>query len=160
MDLSTRYQLKTLGQTLLRVGASAAFFVHGAQKLFGWFGGMGPGHAAVPLMTMPGVGGLIEVAGSILLALGLFTRPAALIMAGEMMVAYIKVHTLGHHDARWWVNGGEPALVYAAIWFFFACAGAGIISLDALRRREIADPAPVFKRRTVVVTPAIATTER
>lgn len=155
MTLATRYQLKTLGQTVLRIGASAAFFVHGASKVLGWFGGFGPQHASVPLGTELGIGGIIEMVGSIFVALGLFTRPAALIMAGEMMVAYIKVHTLNAHDARWWVNGGELALVYAAIWFFFACAGAGLISVDALRRREVADPmaVPKFRERYTVVTP-------
>jgi putative oxidoreductase len=142
MDISKRYQLRNIGQAALRIGAGLAFFVHGAQKLFGWFGGMPPNHGTVPLVSELGLAGGIEVVGGILLILGLFARPAALIMAGEMAVAYIKVHTLGAHDARWWVNGGEPALLYGLIWLFFACAGAGIYSLDARRRRDIGDPLP------------------
>jgi putative oxidoreductase len=144
MDISIRYQLRTIAQTALRIGAGLMFFVHGAQKIFGWFGGVGPQHTSVPLVSEMGVGGMIEVVGSLLLILGLFARPAALIMAGEMAVAYIKFHTLGQHDARWWVNGGELAALYALIWLFFAFAGAGPVSLDARRyegRRDETVPA-------------------
>jgi putative oxidoreductase len=149
MDISIRYQLRTIAQTALRVGAGLMFFVHGAQKLFGWFGGMGPDHTAVPLMSELGLGGVIEVVGSILLIIGFFARPAALIMAGEMAVAYIKVHTLGHHDARWWVNGGELAALYALIWLFFAFAGAGPVSLDARRtERSLDERTPARERST------------
>jgi putative oxidoreductase len=147
MDVSIRYQLRTIAQTSLRIGAGLMFFVHGAQKVFGWFGGMGPEHAAVPLMSQLGVAGVIEVVGSILLIIGLFVRPAALIMSGEMAVAFIKVHTLGHHDARWWVNGGELAALYALIWLYYAFAGAGPVSLDARRTvRPFEEAAPVRDR--------------
>jgi putative oxidoreductase len=136
MDISMRYQLRTIAQTALRVGAGLMFFVHGAQKVFGWFGGTGPAHTAVPLMSELGVAGVIEAVGGILLIIGLFARPAALVMAGDMAVAYIKVHTLGQHDARWWVNGGELAALYALVWLFFAFAGPGPLSLDARRKDQ------------------------
>lgn len=147
MDISIRYQLRTIAQTTLRVGAGLMFFVHGAQKLFGWFGGVGPQHTAVPPMTEVGLAGVIEVVGGILLIIGLFARPAALVMAGEMAIAYLKVHTMGQHDARWWVNGGELAALYALIWLYFAFAGPGPLSLDARRKdRPLDEGAPVRER--------------
>ena len=142
MDISIRYQLRTIAQTALRIGAGMMFFVHGAQKVLGWFGGMGPQHTAVPLVSELGLAGVIEVVGGILLMIGLFARPAALVMAGEMAVAYLKVHTMGQHDARWWVNGGELAALYALVWLFFAFAGAGPVSLDARRETARIDRVP------------------
>ncbi len=149
MDISIRYQLRTIAQTTLRVGAGLMFFVHGAQKLFGWFGGMPGAAGAAPLVSELGVGGAIEVIGSILLIIGLFARPAAFIMAGEMAVAFVRVHILGHHDARWWVNGGELAALYSLIWLYYAFAGAGPLSLDA-RRRPLHERVPVRKRDVIV----------
>jgi putative oxidoreductase len=152
MDISARYQLRNFGQAALRVGAGLMFFSHGAAKLFGWFGGMPPNHGTVPLISQMGAAGAIEVVGGILIMIGLFTRPAALIAAGEMAVAYVMVHTMGHHDARWWANGGELAALYALIWLFFACAGAGVWSVDYQRRREIADPVAMPRFAAPVTT--------
>jgi putative oxidoreductase len=152
MTNSARYQLRNVGQAALRIGAGILFFSHGAAKLFGWFGGMPPDHGTVHLMSQLGMAGVIETFGGILLVLGLFTRPAALIMSGEMAVAFVQIHTLGHHDARWWVNGGELALVFSLVWLFFACAGAGAWSLDFRRRRDIADPMPMPRFRAPVTT--------
>lgn len=153
MDISIRYQLRTIAQTALRIGAGMMFFVHGAQKVFGWFGGMGPQHGSVPLLSELGVAGVIEVVGGILVIIGLFTRPVALVMAGEMAVAYIKAHTLGQHDARWWVNGGELAALYALVWLFFAFAGAGPVSLDARREEGRAHDSLPPRERDVTRNP-------
>ena len=132
MNAYARYQLRALGHTVLRVGFAILIFVHGASKLFGWFGGMGPNHTSAPLGSLLGAAGAIEVVGACLLFLGLLTRPAALVMFLEMVVAFVKVHTMGHHDARWWVNGGELAIAYGLVWLYFACAGAGPFSVDAM----------------------------
>lgn len=145
MDITLRSQLREFGQSALRIGAGILFFSHGAQKLFGWFGGFGPEHGTVPLFSQLGAAGIIEIAGGLLLVLGLFTRVAAFLMSGEMAVAYVQVHTMGGHDARWWTNGGELALLYSFVWLFFACAGAGAFSLDAWRKREHVSE-PRFRR--------------
>lgn len=119
-------------QGLLRIAAGVAFWTHGAQKLLGWFGGFGPEGGTAELLSLYGAAGVIELVGGALLVLGLLTRPVALIASGEMAVAYFIVHVRGG-GLWWWNNGGELALVYAFVWLFFAAAGAGAFSVDALR---------------------------
>ena len=126
--------------TLLRIIAAAAFFSHGAQKLFGWFGGFGEGGTA-ELMSRFGAAGVIEVVVGIALALGLFTRILAFIGSGEMAVAYFWVHAAGSGSIWWWVNRGETAMLFSFVWLFFAAYGAGPYSLDAwiAKRRQRAE---------------------
>ena len=118
----------------LRIVAAFLFIPHGGQKLLGWFGGMGPGGATVPLMSQFGLAGVIELGLGILLLLGLFTRPAAFIASGEMAVAYFQ----GHFPNGFLpiVNHGEPAVLFCFIWLFFAAHGAGRFSLDYVIRRR------------------------
>ena len=115
--------------TLLRVVAGLLFMQHGMQKLFGWFGGK-------PLDTLAsqfGVAGVLELVGGLLVMLGLFTRPVAFVLAGEMAVAYFMMHV---PNAFWPIqNRGEPAVLFCFIFLFFAAWGAGPISLDAFRAR-------------------------
>lgn len=120
---------------LLRVVAGLMFFQVGGLKLFGWFGGMpGANGAAPPLMSQVGIGGVLEVVGGILIALGLFTRPAAFILSGEMAVAYWQFHS---PNGRWpIVNHGEQAVLYCFLFLFMAAYGAGDWSLDALLRKK------------------------
>lgn len=98
---------------LLRSGAGLLFMGHGLQKLFGWFGG-----STAPLASMMGVAGILELVGGLLLVLGLFTRPVALVLAGEMIVAYIIAHL--PRGPVPWQNGGEVALLYALVFVFLA----------------------------------------
>lgn len=123
--------------TLLRIAAAAAFFSHGAQKLFGWFGGFGDGGSA-ELMSRFGAAGVIEVVAGIALALGLFTRIVAFVASGEMAVAYFWVHAAGSGSIWWWVNRGETVMLFSFVWLFFAAYGAGPYSLDAwiAKRRQ------------------------
>jgi len=100
---------------LLRTGPGLLFMAHGLQKLFGLFGGVGDG--ATTSLRM-GVAGVLETVGGLLLVLGLFTRPVALILAGEMIVAYVIAHL--PRGAVPLENGGELALLYALIFVFFA----------------------------------------
>ena len=86
--ISERYLPHT--QTALRVVAGAAYFVHGAQKSFGWFGGMGPTGSSVDFMSKYGVAGAVEVVLGICLVLGLMTRLAAFLASGEMAAAYFE----------------------------------------------------------------------
>lgn len=119
----------------MRIAVGLAFFTHGGQKIFGWFGGFGQSGTA-ELMTRFGAAGVIEVVAGTLLVLGLFTRPAAFIASGEMAAAYIWAHWAGQGEMWWWENGGELALLYCFVWLFFAARGAGPFSLDAVLRRR------------------------
>ncbi len=127
-------------QTALRVVAGAAYFVHGSQKVFGWFGGVGPSGGSADLMSRFGAAGMIEVVLGILLVLGLMTRLAAFLASGEMLVAYLWVHAMGSSSIFWWVNRGETVLLFSLIWLVFAAWGAGPFSLDARLARKNANP--------------------
>jgi putative oxidoreductase len=117
--------------TLARVGIGAAYFSHGAAKLFGWFGGMGGPGQSVELMSKFGAAGVIEVTSGTMIILGLFTRQFAFIASGEMAVAYFWMHIGGSGKIWWWQNRGEIVMVFSFVWFLFAAYGAGPYSLDA-----------------------------
>jgi putative oxidoreductase len=116
---------------LLRVVSGFLFIHPGALKLLGWFGGMPPGVELTPLLT---AAGLIEVVAGALIMLGLFTRPAAFIAAGEMAFAYF----IGHSPQGFWPiqNQGQPAVLYCFIFLFLAGNGAGPFSVDEWIRRR------------------------
>ena len=115
--------------TVLRVAAGALFLQHGLQKLFGVLGG-----TPVPLFSMFGVAGVLELVGGLLLIVGFAVRPAALILLVEMVAAYFIAHA---PQGGWPVqNGGELPLLYAAIFGFFAAYGAGWLSVDRWIRQK------------------------
>jgi putative oxidoreductase len=117
----------------LRIGAGLLFMQHGVQKLFGFFGGVGPNGEAVQLMSQFGLAGVLETFGGLLIVLGLFTRPVAVLVALEMLVAYFQVHyPQGGMPIE---NRGELPLLFMLVWLFLAGNGAGPASLDARRRR-------------------------
>jgi putative oxidoreductase len=91
------------------------------------------GHEIV-LLSQAGIGGILEVFGGALILIGLFTRPAAFILAGMMAVAYFQFH----FPKSFWptISGGMPAALYCFIWLYFSAAGAGPWSLDSLWRRR------------------------
>jgi len=111
---------------MLRAASGLLMAFHGAQKLFGLFGGK-----AVPtIASQAGVGGIIEFFGGLLLFVGLFTRPVAFLLSGTMAVAYFQFHQPG---GTWPIeNKGELAALYAFVFLFLSAAGAGPWSLDAL----------------------------
>jgi putative oxidoreductase len=128
----TRHQAEEITFFLLRVVAALLFIQVGGLKLFGWFGGMPPGGGAAPFMTQTWIGGVLEVFGGAAIMLGLFTRPVAFILSGEMAVAYWQFHAPNGH---WPVqNHGEPAVLFCFIFLYMAAHGAGAWSLDALMR--------------------------
>lgn len=126
---------------LLRVVAGLLIFQAGAMKTLAWFGGM-PGQppgSTVPLMSQMGIGGWMEVAGGILVMLGLLTRPAAFLLSGEMAVAYWQFHAPnGAWPAQ---NQGVPAVLLCFIFLYIAAQGGGEWSLDALLRGRRGDAA-------------------
>jgi putative oxidoreductase len=126
-------QAKVLG--ISRIAIGFLFWVHGAQKLFGWFGGFGEAGTA-ELMSRFGAAGLIEFLGGLLIMLGLFTVPAAFIAAGEMAVADLWMH-VPRGGLFPWENGGEKVAFYAFVFLLLAALGAGAFSIDgAMRRRK------------------------
>lgn len=130
-------RFRGIAHNALRIAAGLAYFVHGAQKLFGWFGGFGES-GTVELMTRWGAAGIIETVAGLAIVLGLFTRPLAFIASGEMAVAYFWMHWGRSGEMFWWANRGELVMVYSFLWLFFAARGAGSFSIDAWlkRRRE------------------------
>ncbi len=122
---------------LLRIIGGLIFMQHGAQKLLGAFGGMGPSGGSVPLVSMMGFAGVIELVGGALITVGLFTRVVAFIASGEMAAAFFMAHF--PKDFLPIKNGGELPVLFSFLWLFFAAHGAGAWSLDALIGRR-ADP--------------------
>ena len=121
--------LARLAWALLRIVTGLVFMVHGAQKLFGMFGGMGPQGGHVDYMSRMGVAGALEFFGGALVVLGLFTRPVAFILAGEMAVAFWTVHfAMGGINPV--LNHGEPPVLYCFIFLFLAFNGPGAFALD------------------------------
>jgi putative oxidoreductase len=116
--------------SVLRLVAAFVYVAHGTQKLVGVPGH--PYHAPVFSLTMLGAAGVIETIGGTLMVLGLFTRPAAFVLSGQMAVAYFTQHA----PRGFWpiMNGGELAVLFCFIWLFICVAGPGPISADALRR--------------------------
>ncbi len=129
-----RKDLEARAHSLLRVVAGFTFCLHGFQKIFGFFGGIGGHGVAAAFPSLPWTAGILEMIGGVLLALGLLTRPVAFILCGEMAVAYFRVH---NPKAFWPIlNGGELAVLYCFLFLYFAAAGPGPISLDWLWRRR------------------------
>ena len=120
-------------QALLRIVTAYMFLTHGTAKLFG------VPHVAVfdklQLFSLLGLAGCIEIAGGILLLLGLFTRPAAFILSGEMAFAYFMGHAPRGNMLVPLLNQGELAVEWCFVFLFFAAAGPGAWSVDGAMRR-------------------------
>ena len=138
--LESLSRLQPLAHNAFRIAIGFMFWTHGGQKLFAWFGREEP----VDLMTRYGVAGILEFGGGILIMLGLFTRPTAFILAGEMAVAYFWAHTLGQGSIWHWENRGELAAVFCFCFLLLSTIGGGTVSLDAWlsERRKRADAIP------------------
>ena len=113
---------------ILRIIAGLLFVAHGGQKTFGWFGGQ-----PVPLGSLFGLAGIIEIVLGILVTIGLFTGFVAFIASGEMAVAYF----IGHFPKSFWPleNEGELAVLFCFVFLYMATQGSGIWSVDAARSR-------------------------
>ncbi|HEX9366315.1 MAG TPA: DoxX family protein [Vicinamibacterales bacterium] len=117
-------------KSVLRIVAAFVFIQYGTMKLFGWPMAM-PGGQTAAVLTQVGVAGALEVFGGALLLVGLFTRPVAFLLSGEMAVAYFQVHA----PQSFWpiINQGQPAILYCFLWLYLSAAGGGPWSVDALR---------------------------
>ena len=120
-------------RSVLRIAAAFMFMLSGTMIVFAFPAGMPPDGGSAPLMSQIWIGGVLEAVGGVLLLLGLFTRPVAFVLAGEMAVAYFQFHS----PNGFWpnVNGGVASALYCFVWLYFSAAGAGPWSLDARRAR-------------------------
>jgi len=117
--------------SILRIITGLLFIPLGTMKIFAWPMGMPPDGSTAPLLTQVGIGGLLEVVGGVLILVGLFTRPVAFILSGEMAVAYFQFHA---PEGFWpMVNMGQPAILFCFIFLYLSAAGAGPWSIDARR---------------------------
>ena len=116
---------------ILRIVTGLLFIAHGSSKLFG-FPPFPMGE--VQLFSLMGLAGILEFVGGILILIGLFTRPVAFILSGEMAVAYFMVHApQGFFPSN---NGGEAAVLFCFVFLYLSATGAGPWSVDE-RRRQI-----------------------
>ena len=121
---------------LLRIIAGFMFMLHGAQKLFGLFGGfMGTEGATAPLVSLMGFAGVLEFFGGLAVMIGLFTQPVAFILSGQMAVAYFMVHV----PKSFWPlqNGGEHGALYSLIFLLLATHRAGKFSVDQCFSKKV-----------------------
>jgi putative oxidoreductase len=117
----------------LRIVAAFLFIQFGTAKLFAFPAAVLPGGGTASLASLPGFAGVLEAFGGALLLLGLFTRPVAFLLSGEMAVAYF----IGHAPQGFWpvLNQGHPAIMFCFVWLYVSAAGPGPWSIDALRKR-------------------------
>jgi putative oxidoreductase len=119
--------------SLLRIVAAIMFIFVGTMKLFAFPAGLPPDGGTAKLFSEIGLAGILEVFGGLLLLIGLYTRPVAFILSGEMAVAYFQAHAPG---GVWpMLNGGVNAILYCFLWLYFSAAGAGPWSIDAKRKK-------------------------
>lgn len=118
----------------MRLVVGLLFACFGMQKIFGWFGGIDGRGAAVQLQSLIGVAGAIELIAGLLIAVGLLAGYAAFIASGQMAVAYF----MGHFPKGFWPieNNGELAVFFCFVFLYMATQGAGIWSLDGVRRQK------------------------
>jgi putative oxidoreductase len=121
-------------QSILRIVVGGLFLMHGSAKL------LHIPHVAqfdnVQLASLVGIAGVLELVGGFLLLIGLFTRPVAFILSGEMAVAYFMAHA--PHGFWPLVNHGEAAVLYCFAFLYMAARGAGEWSVDQLRAKGTA----------------------
>jgi putative oxidoreductase len=120
--------------SLLRIAAAIMFFLAGAMKIFAFPAGMPPDGGTAAFGTQIWIGGWMEVIGGVLMLIGLFTRPVAFLLSGEMAVAYFQFHAA---TGGIWptINQGVAAALYCFVFLYFSAAGAGPWSVDAMRRK-------------------------
>jgi putative oxidoreductase len=110
---------------VLRIVTALIFMEHGTQKLFGF---PASESAQPPLLSLRGIGGILEGIGGILILLGLFTRPVAFLLAGEMAVAYWMFHAPRSFFPV--LNGGDAAILYCFVFLLLVFTGPGAWSVD------------------------------
>lgn len=127
-------QYAPIALSVLRIVTALLFIEHGTMKLFGFpaSGAAGAGDGLPPLML---IAGILEVFGGLAVLIGLFTRPVAFVLSGEMAVAYWMAHVPngGFFPVN---NGGDAAVLFCFVFLYLVFAGPGVWSVDGVRRRE------------------------
>jgi putative oxidoreductase len=120
--------------SVVRIIAAFTFMQVGTAKLFAVPAAILPGGGTVRVWSLLGLAGVLETFGGLLMLLGLFARPVAFVLSGEMAVAYF----MGHAIHGFWtvLNQGMPAVLFCFLWLYLSAAGPGPWSLDALLRRR------------------------
>jgi putative oxidoreductase len=113
---------------LLRIVTAILFMEHGGQKLLGF---PPSDHGTPELLSLLGAAGILELVGGFLVLIGLFTRPVAFVLSGEMAVAYWMVHAPKSIYPA--LNGGDAAILYCFIFLYLVFAGPGAFSVDGAR---------------------------
>jgi len=115
--------------SLIRILTAASFMTHGLMKLAGW-----PAPFPYPMNGLLYVAAVMEIVGGVLLVIGLFSRPVAFLLSGEMAVAYFMAHaSQGFFPV---LNMGEAAMFYCFIFLYIAAAGPGPWSVDAMQGKN------------------------
>jgi putative oxidoreductase len=132
--------------SILRIMTGLLLLQHGLNKFFGF--PPTPNPRPFDLWTLsPGLSGTLELIGGVLIVVGLFTRPVAFILAGEMAVAYFMAHApRGFYPLQNGGNGGELAILYCFVFLYLWVAGGGVWSLDRLWARGSSAAAPAGSR--------------
>lgn len=125
-------RLQPLAINAMRIMVGLAYWSHGAQKLLAWFGREEP----VALLSRFGAAGIIEFFAGGMVVLGIFHRPAAFLISGQMAVTYWWMHVVRRGELWWWANGGELPLVYAFVFLVIAAYGGGNLSIDHVLGRR------------------------
>jgi putative oxidoreductase len=125
-ELETVWAPRLLG--LLRIVAAVLFIEHGTQKLFGF---PTPAHGMPEAFTLLWAAAVLETFGGLLLLIGLFTRPVAFILSGQMAVAYWMAHAPSNIFPA--LNGGDAAILFCFLFLYFVAAGPGAFSIDRAR---------------------------
>ena len=118
----------------LRIVAALIFMEHGTQKLFGF--PAAPERGLPAAFSLFWIGAILELGGGLLILLGLFTRPVALILSGEMAVAYWMFHAPRNLFPV--LNGGDAAILYCFVFLLLVFTGPGAWSIDGMRARPVA----------------------
>ena len=134
-QLATTWAPRMLG--ILRIIAALIFMEHGTQKLLGF--PAPPQGGQPPLLSLAGIAGILELFGGFLVLIGLFTRPVAFLLAGEMAIGYWMVHAPRNFFPV--LNGGDAAILYCFVFLYIAFAGRGAWSVDG--RNAVSPPRTV-----------------
>jgi putative oxidoreductase len=139
LDALNRYQPQALA--ILRIVAALCFMAHGTQKMFG-FPASQMGGGGFELFSLMGLAAVLEVFGGLAILLGVFTRPVAFILAGQMAYAFWFVHVpmMGQGNIIPVANGGDGAVLFCFIFLYLVFAGPGAWSVDEVlkSRRSLA----------------------
>ena len=120
----------TYFQSLCRIVFGFLFWCHGAQLILGMFGGQ-----KQPMVSLMGLGGILELIGGALILVGLFTRPTAFVLSGAMAFAFFHVH-YSRKAPLPIQNDGELAVLYCFYFLSLTFAGPGLLSADTLIRKK------------------------